>query len=376
MPNVPRKAARSKGNISIPICSLIFFAITCPLLFPRLIHYPQYKEKRASISCSSYRHTSNFNSSPSFKMASSGTLWCASSNLTSQDVDLSTADIENCHTPNWLINDPLSSSVSTTESSLSNRQDLSYISPANYVSSCLIQQSNEQSLESPPPIDAAFTDSDQYIEPFFVDPFPLPMCPSGEPLGVDELPVCPVIPSRRSFVETMAAHDMRSVSMQEKRRDASIDYLLQTLPNDQSEYQIENSPEAARHTSGPSRPDCIPMHDESQGVTNFSFQAGSTGEEYGYVKASESCPDMPFAIDSTARPHAGNVHNTASKSSTRKKFDLGSIESAWTSDFKPFKAPTPRPKTRAQKIASNTLRRNGGACPKHRLSKRKVSISV
>jgi hypothetical protein len=184
----------------------------------------------------------------------------------------------------------------------------------------------------------------------------------------------PVSDPRRTFVEARAASDTRSLSTQEKRLQASINYFLQRSQTEQSEYQGEGSLAAVSHAAGPSGLYGTSLHDVDPASSNRISANAAVQNRIDFSDRVPSHPSQFPKSESTTQPRHSSQDSTDSEPATRKTFEPKSFESVWTSTFEPHEVRRMLPKTKRQREAYNAVRKNGGACEKHKRLKKAVSI--
>lgn len=219
-----------------------------------------------------------------------------------------------------------------------------------------------------------FMHPDGEMQAPYLDPSLDLLCPGAEQSTMNEYQRSSDSNTRRAFVEAKILRDKRPLAVQEKRRDASIDYFLQRNQTDGSQSQVNDSLEPARHKPRPSWLARTLLNEENQSVSTPISKIFSS--EIGHL-SSDDPPLGPFLPPSPhllAHSQGQNERNVVRHSKNKNKFDARLIESVWTPTFEPYKVRTLRPKTRTEQEACNWLRRNGGACDKHRKAKKPVSI--
>jgi hypothetical protein len=299
-------------------------------------------------------------------MASSSSALYHTSDLSIQDFWLDIDDFDPSYARQSLTNDLLLPPALMSEGNVFSRDCLNHIELANPL------QSHYSSLGR----DVTFMNADQTTPTLFLDTPPHITWPTGELATSNKHARSPLSATRRAFVEAKATQDQRSVSIQEKRRDASIDCFLQMRQKDDSEYHNEELLHRTRHRPATSRLPCRPLSREDGGVSQTVFEDTSVWRTNTCPDGSGFHPSMPMITESSGHPEDSNEHHTTQKSTPKRTPGVRSFESVWTSTFEPHDVRRLHPKTRAEREAYSTLRRNGGACDRHRKSKKAVSVPL
>ena len=85
---------------------------------------------------------------------------------------------------------------------------------------------------------------------------------------------------------------------------------------------------------------------------------------------------IPLCRQNQNSQHGSDENDTALQPMAKNKPKASLIESVWTSTFEPYQVRRLRPKKQGEREAYDAVRRNRGACDKHRRSKSAVSIPL